>query len=128
MANPIFSKPGTPDVVLTNAFDLASGNPVGPRQNRQRSYLGDYKVLTRGRADQIFGLIGTDMLKTDADALLVFFESAVVLFGERPFLYTDHLGVERQMRYLDANLPGIPTGPGSVRLALTLTLDRGPFD
>jgi len=128
MAQPIFEKTGATTVVLTDAFDLESGSPIDPRQTFQRSYNKRYKVISRGSEDQIFNLIASEMLQSDVDNLLTFFRSEVVNYGEKPFLYTDHLSVQRQVRYLDSDLPGIPVGPGVARLSMTLVVDNGALD
>ena len=128
MANPIFSKTGTPDVTLSQAPDLRSTFPLSPRQTVQRTYAGLYKVLTRGVRDEIFNLSFQELPASDADDLVTFFGSAVVNYAERPFTYTDENSVAHQLRYLDSNLPGVTIAPDVRRLNLTFTIDRGPLD
>lgn len=128
MANPIFEKSGATTVTLTNAFDFGSSSSIEPRQTVQRTYDRGFSVVSRSAADVIFNLRGTQMLQTDIDDLVTFFESTVVNYAEHAFLYTDHLSVQRQVRYLESNLPGVPVGPGVVDVSLTLIVDAGPLD
>lgn len=128
MVDPIFRKSGTPDVALTQAPDLQSSEPIGPRQVIQRYYNGDHQVLTRGSADVTLNLIFGELPRTEALDLEVFFRASVVNFSERAFTYIDHDGLSRQVRYLQSNLPGIPVGPETRRVSMTLRIDNGVLD
>lgn len=128
MSSPIFSKAGTPDVVISQAPDLSSTTPIRPRQRLQRFYAGGYGVITKGVEDDIFNLIFGQILDAEADALEVFFRSEAVNFSEHAFTYTDHNAVDYQVRFLQGNLPGIPNGSGTRRLSLSLAIDRGTVD
>lgn len=128
MANPIFRKSGTSDVVLSQAPDLVSASPFAPRQIEQRTYNGNTDVNSKSVEDQLFNITLSELPSTDADALVVFFQSSVVDFKRLPFYYIDENSVQRQMRYVVSNLPGVPISPTVRRVTITLRIDRGPFE
>lgn len=121
-------KAGTPTVVLSVEPDIGARGPNRPRQSLSRSEAGLYKVVVKSVPDREFSLVFSEMPGVDHDALVVFFESSVVNFSERPFTYVDLSGVSWQVRYLDGHFPAPRVTVDVYRVAFVLGTDRGPLD